>query len=241
MFKEISERTKNFVTDLLSDVAIKGVIVSDNEGNPIYSSFSTEISSEFIQDSSRMAPVASTVVSVSASSMRKLFNQKLENVICFVDDIVFLIVPGQAANIMAYIDREIVTLRGVEYYKEKLYVLIRDISAMMETSGIEESVVVKVKRVIPEAIAIGIVTNEGLPLAFQTIIDDAALAAASNGIYILASAISGESEVDYIAVQADQASLILHRMDEGKILVTAVPKEQNLGEYIVKIKQAIAS
>ena len=52
MFKEISERTKNFVTDLLSDVAIKGVIVSDNEGNPIYSSFSTEISSEFLQDSS---------------------------------------------------------------------------------------------------------------------------------------------------------------------------------------------
>lgn len=240
MSKELKERTKNVVTDLLSDVAIKGIVVSDNEGNPIYSSFSKEIDSELLQDSSRVAPVAATVVSVSAGSMRKLFNQTLECVVCFVEEDVFLLVPGQQANILACIGREIVSLRGVEHYAEKLYAAIREISATMETIGMEETVVIKMKRVIPEAMAVGIVTREGLPLAFQTIIDDAALAAAANGIEILATAMSGRSQVDYIAAQADQASLILHRMDEEKTLVVVVPKEQNLGEYIAMIKQVLS-
>jgi len=238
---EIEKHAKSVVEGLLSDVAIKGVLISDNEGKPIFFKVSPDIDTEMLLDSHQMAPVASTVISVSAGSMRKLFNQTLESVVCFVEDDVFLLVPGQQANILACIAREIVALRGAEHYVEQLRAAVREISALMETIGLEETIAIKVKRVIPEVLAVGIVTNEGLPLAFQTIIDDAALAAAANGIYVLATAMSGRPHMDYIAAQADQASLILHRLDAEKTLVVVVPKEQKLGEYIAKIKQVLPS
>ncbi|MFX0211500.1 MAG: hypothetical protein ACFFDT_36315 [Candidatus Hodarchaeota archaeon] len=239
MLKEIEAHAESLVTELLNDKAITGVVISDNEGNAIYSSFTPEEDSEMLYDSEKLAPVAATVISVSTGSMRKLFNQSLESVVCVVEDDVFFLVPGPKANVLACIDQEVVSLRGAEYYQDKLFAVVREISALMETVGLEETLVIKVKRIIPEALAVGIVTREGLPLAFQTIIDDAALAAAANGIYVLASAMSGRPGVDYIAAQADQASLILHRMEEEKTLVVVVPKEQKLGEYIVKIKQVL--
>jgi len=238
---EIEERAKELVESLLSDVAIKGIIISDNEGKPIFSSFSEEIDSNMFFDSARLAPVASTMLSVSAGSMRKLFNQNLESIVCFVGDNVFLLVPSEKANILASIAREIVSLRGAEYYQEKLRAAVREISALMVTVGLEETISVKMKRAIPEALAVGIVTKEGLPLAFQTIIDDAALAAAANGLYVLATAMAGQPHVDYVAAQADQASLLLHKLDEERALVVVVPKEQKLGEYIAKIKQVLKS
>ncbi|MBA7542424.1 hypothetical protein ES705_34745 [subsurface metagenome] len=73
--------------------------------------------------------------------------------------------------LIAYLNREIAELEGLDSYITSLRKFAIQISAFVETSDlIKEEVFVAIKRAIPNALVIAIITKDGLPIKVQCLV-----------------------------------------------------------------------
>ena len=115
------------------------------------------------------------------------------------------------------------------------------ISAFVETSDlIKEEVFVAIKRAIPNALVIAIITKDGLPIKVQATMPEPMLSAMTSAIYNLAGILLEEG-LEFSIIGGENGSIIIHELDESRILAIAVPEadERKLGSYIAKIKSII--
>ena len=142
---------------------------------------------------------------------------------------------------ITYLNRELAELEGLDTYINLLKKLAIQISAIIETSDlIKEEVFVAIKRAIPNALVIAIITKDGLPIKVQATMPEPMLSALSSAIYNLAGVLLG-SNLEYSIIGGENGSIIIHELDENRILAIAVPEadERKLGSYIAKIKSII--
>ena len=143
---------------------------------------------------------------------------------------------------ICYLNRELAELEGLlQKYINPLKELALQISAIVETSDvIKEEIFVAVKRAIPNALILAIISKDGLPIKIQSTMAEPMLSAMSSAIYSLSEVLL-EGALEYSIISGENGSIILHELDERRILCVAVPEaaENKLGGYIAKIKKII--
>ena len=143
--------------------------------------------------------------------------------------------------LIAFLNRELAELQGLDTFVSSLKKFAISISAIIDTSDlIKEEVFVAIKRAIPNALAICIITKDGLPIKMQTSMSEPILSAMTSAIYNL-SGILLEESLEYSIIGGEYGSIIIHELDQNRILAIAVPEadERKLGSYIAKIKSLI--
>ena len=96
------------------------------------------------------------------------------------------------------------------------------------------------KRAIPNKLVLAIITKVGLPIKIQSTMPEPILSAMIAALYNL-SGVLLESGMEYSIIGGQNGSVIIHDLDENRILALAVPEadERKLGGYIAKIKAII--
>ncbi len=169
--------------------------------------------------------------------MGSLMQEISYNLITGKDKIILSILT-ENITMISYLNRELGELEGLNHYIEKMKRFALHVSAFVETSEIiREEIFVAVKRAIPSAIMLGIITKEGLPIKIQSTMPEPMISAMISALYNLSDVLL-EENLEYSIIAGGNGSIIIHLLDENRILFVAVPEadESKLGSFIAKIK-----
>jgi len=229
--------TKLIEKEINEKHSILGISVSSHGGTHLASKFKKEIK----MTKTEISAASSSMVFLSSKILHDSLNQKISyNLITGKERIIVSILTENVA-LMAYLNRELAELEGLDSYINSLKIFAIQISAIIETSDlIKEEIFVAVKRAIPNALVIAIITKDGLPIKIQSTMPEPILSAMTSAIYNLAGILL-EGGLEYSIIGGENGSIIIHELDETRILAIAVPEadERKLGSYIAKIKSLI--
>ena len=113
------------------------------------------------------------------------------------------------------------------------------ISAFVETSELlREEIFVAIKRAIPNTIVAAIITKDGLPIKVQSTMPEPIFSAMIAALYKIAYILLEKSNLEFSIIVSEKGSIIIHELDENRILCIAVPEsdDSKLGTYFAKIK-----
>ena len=217
--------------------SILGISISTHGGTHLASKFKKDIK----MTKSEISAASSSLVFLSSKILSDSLNQKITyNLITGKERIIISILTESIA-LIAYLNRELAELEGIDTYINMLNKFAIHINAIIETSDlIKEEIFVALKRAIPNALIIAIITKDGLPIKVQSIMPEPMLSAMSSAIYNLAGVLLEEG-LEFSIIGGENGSIIIHELDETRILAIAVPEadERKLGSYIAKIKSII--
>jgi len=217
--------------------SILGISISTHGGTFIASKLKEDIT----MTNSEISAASSSLVFISSKILNDSLNQQISyNLITGKKRIILSILTENIA-LIAYLNREIAELEGLDSYITSLRRFAIQISAFIETSDlIKEEVFVAIKRAIPNALVIAIITKDGLPIKVQATMPEPILSAMTSAIFNLAGILLEEG-LEFSIIGGDNGSIIIHELDESRILAIAVPEadERKLGSYIAKIKSII--
>jgi predicted regulator of Ras-like GTPase activity (Roadblock/LC7/MglB family) len=232
--KELSELLEKEINNRKS---ILGISISTHGGTHLISKLKKDIT----MTNSEISAASSSLVFISSKILNDSLNQQISyNLITGKKRIILSILTENIAFI-AYLNREIAELEGLDSYITSLRKFAIQISAFVETSElIKEEVFVAIKRAIPNALVIAIITKDGLPIKVQATMPEPILSAMTSAIFNLAGILLEEG-LEFSIIGGDNGSIIIHELDESRILAIAVPEadERKLGSYIAKIKSII--
>ncbi len=232
--KELSELLEKEINNRKS---LLGISISSHDGTHLISKLKKDIT----MTNSEISAASSSLVFISSKILSDSLNQKISyNLITGKKRIILSILTDNIA-LIAYLNREIAELEGLDFYITSLRRFAIQISAFIETSDlIKEEVFVAIKRAIPNALVIAIITKDGLPIKVQATMPEPMLSAMTSAIYNLAGILLEEG-LEFSIIGGDNGSIIIHELDESRILAIAVPEadERKLGSYIAKIKSII--
>ena len=232
--KELSELLEKEINNRKS---ILGISISTHGGTHLISKLKNDIT----MTNSAISAACSSLVFISYKILNDSLNQQISyNLITGKKRIILSILTENIAFI-AYLNREIAELEGLDSYITSLRKFAIQISAFVETSElIKEEVFVAIKRAIPNALVIAIITKDGLPIKVQATMPEPILSAMTSAIFNLAGILLEEG-LEFSIIGGDNGSIIIHELDESRILAIAVPEadERKLGSYIAKIKSII--
>ena len=231
---ELSELLEKEINNSKS---ILGISISTHGGTHLVSKLKKDIT----MTNSEISAASSSLVFISSKILRDSLNQQISyNLITGKKRIILSILTENIA-LIAYLNREIAELEGLDSYITSLRRFAIQISAFVETSDlIKEEVFVAIKRAIPNALVIAIITKDGLPIKVQATMPEPILSAMTSAIFNLAGILLEEG-LEFSIIGGDNGSIIIHELDESRILAIAVPEadERKLGSYIAKIKSII--
>ncbi|MFW9771835.1 MAG: hypothetical protein ACFFFB_04030 [Candidatus Heimdallarchaeota archaeon] len=216
---------------------ILGISISSHGGTHLASKFKKDIT----LTKTEISAASSSMVFLSSKILHDSLNQRLSyNLITGKKRIIVSILTENIA-LMSYLNRELAELEGLDSYINSLKKFAIQISAIIETSDlIKEEIFVAIKRAIPNALVIAIITKDGLPIKIQSTMPEPILSAITSAIYNLSSVLL-EASLEFSIIGGENGSIIIHELDETRVLAIAVPEadERKLGSYIAKIKSII--
>jgi len=231
---ELSELLEKEINNRKS---ILGISISTHSGAHVISKLKKDIT----MTNSEISAASSSLVFISSKILRDSLNQQISyNLITGRKRIILSILTENIA-LIAYLSRELAELEGLDSYITFLRRFAMQISAFIETSDlIKEEVFVAIKRAIPNALVIAIITKDGLPIKVQATMPEPILSAMTSAIFNLAGILLEEG-LEFSIIGGENGSIIIHELDESRILAIAVPEadERKLGSYIAKIKSII--
>ena len=217
--------------------SILGISISSHGGTHLASKFKKDIK----MTKSEISAASSSLVFLSSKILSDSLNQKISYNLITGKERIILSILTESIALIAYLNRELAELEGIDSYINSLRQFAIQISAIVETSDlIKEEVFVALKRAIPNALIIAIITKDGLPIKVQSIMPEPMLSAMSSAIYNLAGVLL-EGGLEFSIIGGENGSIIIHELDETRILAIAVPEadERRLGSYLAKIKSII--
>ena len=219
------------------NTGILGISVSTHGGTYLASKFKKDIS----MSKTEISAASSSLVFLSSKILLDSLNQKISyNMITGRTRIILSILTENIA-LMSFLNRELAELEGLDTFISILKQFAIKISAIIDTSDlIKEDVFVAIKRAIPNALVIAIITKDGLPIKMQTTMPEPILSAMTSAIFNLSGILLQEG-LEYSIIGGEYGSIIIHELDQNRILAIAVPEanERKLGSYIAKIKSII--
>ncbi len=231
---ELSELLEKEINNRKS---ILGISISTHGGTHLVSKLKEDIT----MTNSEISAASSSLVFISSKILRDSLNQQISYNLITGEKRIILSILTENIALIAYLNREIAELEGLDSYITSLKKFAAKISAFVETSDlIKEEVFVAIKRSIPNALVIAIITKDGLPIKVQSTMPEPILSAMTSAIFNLAGILLEEG-LEFSIIGGENGSIIIHELDESRILAIAVPEadERKLGSYIAKIKSII--
>jgi len=231
------ELTDLLNTEIKDQKSILGISISTHGGTHIVS----ELKEDIHMTKSELSAASSSLVFLSSKMLNDALNQKSSYTLITGNKRIILSILTDFMALIAYLDRELAELEGLDYYIRSLRKLAIKMSAIIETSDlIKEEVFVALKRAIPNALVIAIITKDGLPIKVQSTMPEPIISAMTSAIYNLAGILL-EGGLEFSIIGGDHGSIIIHELDESRILAIAVSEgdEKILRSYIAKIKSII--
>ncbi len=222
---------------LLDQKSILGMSISTHGGTHLASRFKKTIK----MTKSEISAASSSLVFLSSKILNDSLNQRISYNLITGKERIILSILTESIALIAYLNRQLAELEGIDTYINSLKRFAIQISAIIETSDlIKEEVFVALKRAIPNALVIAIITKDGLPIKVQSTMPEPMLSAMSSAIYNLAGVLLEEG-LEFSIIGGENGSIIIHELDDTRIIAIAVPEadERKLGSYIVKIKSII--
>lgn len=223
--------------ELQSTPAIIGINIGTPEGTQIASSFKKQIKMTM----GEITAANSSLVFLSSKMIKDSLNQETSYNLITGKNKAILSILTENVTLMAYLNRELAELEGLDSYITRLTKLSLQISAIIETSDIlKEEIFVGLKRAIPNTLVLAIITKDGLPIKIQSTMPEPILSAMVAALYNLSGVLLGNN-MEYSIIGGENGSVIIHDLDENRILAIAVPESdgRKLGSYIAKIKAII--
>ncbi|NVM45523.1 MAG: hypothetical protein HWN79_11460 [Candidatus Lokiarchaeota archaeon] len=231
---ELTELLSNEIKDQKS---ILGISISTHGGTHIVS----ELKEDIKMTKTELAAASSSMVFLSSKMLSDSLNQKSSYTLITGQKRIILSILTDYMALIAYLDRELAELEGLDFYIRSLRKLAIKMSAIIETSDlIKEEIFVALKRAIPNALVIAIITKDGLPIKVQSTMPEPIISAMTSAIYNLAGILL-EGSLEFSIIGGDHGSIIIHELDESRILAIAVSEgdEKILRSHIAKIKSII--
>ncbi len=178
---------------------------------------------------------------LSSNISKQLLNQKVKYHTTVAKNKILINALTKNINVSVILDRELTELEGIGLYQKKVMDFAIKISAFIETSDyIKKDIFVEIKRAIPTAISIAIITKSGLPIKIQSVMPDSMISAITSALFNLTEVLLKKS-VEYSYIRSDNGSIIVHQIDEERLLSIAIPEksEDLIGSYIARIKEII--
>ena len=241
MLKDIPE-IKAIADKLFEDRNINQVLVATSDGSPIYGA---ERGKEGLGEELFIIPAAiSSALAISHGFMQSTLDDKvLEYVVFQEDSIILASREGDTVLIIT------ISLPKTSFEKrppiDDLIIQSRDavakIDAIVKTLDIEDSLIEKLQRAIPEASAILLLSSAGIPLSdllSSLDVDSAQLAAVSSALS-LPTRILGK-ECHSVAVTGKNNLILLYALDADRILMVSLKPKQSVESYLTLISQIVS-
>jgi len=236
---QVQLEISKIVSEVMKEHSLmKGVVISTHEGKPLYSYFKE---GEFSENEHQVSASTTSMLFIANNLFEKLLNENIEYTTTRTGNLVLICLLTNVISGAAFFDRNLIDLSGINYYKKVIEELFLKVSAIVETSDLyKEELFVLVKRAIPDAVAIGIINREGLPIKIQSNIEAPTFSAFIYALYQLANVIM-KNNAEFITIGGPSNSFIIKEIDKSRILGIAIPEsdEQKLGKYIVKLEEII--
>ena len=232
--QELTELLKKEINDQESLLSIS---ISSHDGTPIVSVLKEDI----VMTKTELSAASSSLVFLSSKILHDSLNQKISYTLITGKKRIILSILTDFMALIAYLDRELAELEGLDFYIRSLRKFAIKMSAIIETSDlIKEEIFVALKRAIPNALVIAIITKDGLPIKVQSTMPEPTISAMISAIYNLAGVLL-DGGLEFSIIGGDHGSIIIHELDESRILAIAVSEgnEKILRSHIAKIKAII--
>jgi len=223
--------------ELEASSAIMGINIGTPEGTKIASVFKKDLNMSM----GEVTAANSSLVFLSSKMLKDSLNQDVSYNLILGKGRIVLSILADSITMIIYLDREIAELEGLDSHISRLQKLSLQINAVIETSDIlKEEIFKGLKRAIPNTLVLAIITKDGLPIKIQSTMPEPILSAMVAALFNL-SGVLLESGMEYSIIGGENGSVILHDLDENRVLALAVPEsdERKLGSYIAKIKAII--
>jgi len=234
-----SDVTELIEKTLESSSAIIGINVGTPEGNKVSSRFKKELK----MSTSEVTAANSSLVFLSSKMLRDSLNQEVSYNLITGKDKIILSILTENITMITYLNRELAELEGLDSYISRCQRLGLQISAIIETSEILKDEIFKgLKRAIPNTLVLAIITKDGLPIKIQSTMPEPILSAMVAALYNLSGVLLESEGMEYSIIGGENGSVIIHELDENRVLALAVPEsdERKLGSYVAKIKAIIS-
>jgi predicted regulator of Ras-like GTPase activity (Roadblock/LC7/MglB family) len=222
--------------EINGDSAILGMNIGTHGGTFLASYFKEEIKLSKLE----IAAATSSLLFLSSKTLMGSLMQEISyNLITGKNKIVLSFLT-ENITMNTYLNRELAELEGLDHYISQLKKFALQISAYVETSEIiKEEIFVAIKRAIPSALMLGIITKDGLPIKIQSTMQEPLISAMISALYNLSDVLlEGQGGLEYSIIAGENGSIIIHELDNNRILFVAVPEadDRKLGSFIAKIK-----
>ena len=220
------------------DSAILGINIGTHGGTFLGNYFKEDMNLSKLE----ITAATSSLLFLSSKTLMGSLMQEISYNIITGKEKMILAILTENITMIAYLNRELAELEGVNHYINKMKQFSLQVSAFVETSEfIREEIFVAVKRAIPSAIMLGIISKEGLPIKIQSTMPEPIISAMVSALYNLSDVLLEDKNLEYSIIAGENGSIIVHELDEHRILFVAVPEadESKLGSFIAKIKTII--
>lgn len=237
--KDIPE-IKTIVDKLFDDRYITQVIIATADGSPI---FGAERDKDMGEELFIIPAAISSALAISHGFLESHLGDKVFEYVVFQEDSI----------ILASRERDTVLILTVALPKtsfekrqpiDDLIALSREavakVDAIVKTLDIEDSLVEKIQRAIPEASAILILSSAGIPLTellSSLDVDSAQLAAVSSALS-LPTRILGK-QCQSVAVTGKNNLILLYTLDGDRILMVSLKPKNTVESYLTKISRIV--
>ncbi|TFF89916.1 MAG: hypothetical protein EU548_05665 [Promethearchaeota archaeon] len=240
------EKLKDLESDILKIIkkefeensSILGITIGTHGGTLI----ANKVKKSTRLTENEITAATSSLLFLSSKMLKSALNQEISyNLIAGKEKLILSILTKNIIMV-TYLKRELAELEGTSQYIKKLKKLALKISAIVETSDlIKEEVFVSLKRAIPNALIIAIITKEGMPIKVQSTMSEPMLSAMVSALYKLSQILLETGGLEYSLIGGENGSIIVHELDNTRILCIAVPEadDTKLGAYVAKIKSLI--
>jgi predicted regulator of Ras-like GTPase activity (Roadblock/LC7/MglB family) len=217
--------------------SINAIIIASHEGKKIYTKFRE--TQKFNED--ELSAITASLIFISRTMFKKTFGLEIAHAEVKGSKNLFFSVLTKEVTGSVIFDRKLVDLVGITEQKQMITDLFMKISAIVETSLVQENLFVQIKRAIPNALSIVIVNKEGLPIKVESRMEDPKISAFVYALNSLSKTLLKGYE--HTVISGEYGSYIIQQIDEERILGIAVPDstESKLNKYIAALQEIIKS
>ena len=230
------------IDELFQDINIEQCIVSTVDGSPIYGKTKGK---EETGDELFIIPAAvSSALAISQGFLEANLNDNVNEYIVFQERSIIVATKKSDTVLITTI-----SLPKSSFEKrtpiDTLINMLRDaaakINAIVKTLEIEDSLIEKLQRAIPEASAILLLSSAGIPLSdllSSMNVDSAQLAAVSSALS-LPTRVLGQ-ECQSIAVTGKENIILLYNLDADRILMVSLKPKHSVESYLTQISRIVS-
>jgi predicted regulator of Ras-like GTPase activity (Roadblock/LC7/MglB family) len=233
---------KAIANQLFEDYHTIQVLISTIDGSPI---FGEKRDSEGLGEELFIIPAAvSSALAISNSFMESFLGDQVKEYVVFQEDSIILASKEGNTILILTISLPKTSFEPrppIDDLITRSREAVAKVDAIVKTLDIEDSLIEKLQRAIPEASAILLLSSAGIPLTdllSSLDVDSAQLAAVSSALS-LPTRILGK-HCQSVAVTGKKNIILLYALDADRILMVSLTPKHSVEHYLTQISQIVA-